>query len=507
MAIQQHAKREAVAALRQCLQLLESLPDAQSLHWKRERLGVMALYAPTYTHLVGTQLSGSTFAQLLALCSEVQQMIDSQRTEQQPSASDGIVVADQTVVQTFYALRGYYFGLCGSNLLNDAHALAPRIEALARASNDLLLLHHSWIVLSVFNCERGRVHLGVEYADRIVDTYYQQQAVCPTPYVVNPLAPMDPVTWGLGISIQLLPMLGAFADVVRRSERVLLLAESRGEPVAYQESIYHVLYGKLYVEVAASDEVSKYWAHVRSTGFQMVSLQLECLFTMQIDPRERWSEFSEGAERVWAKFSAGAHFLLTLSWPLLQMLLSAGMWREGMAVVDRWKARCVTNGWVDFNHSECQRYQAQFKLLQAHERLTDDTSSRTSRDSAVDELIASLAELHVGIQRARENRWVLMEARCLLTSVYIRQLLLHITPFPASELPFTQIMAPPHITLDEPFHSLECDDTTLVGVTVVGVREQQARLVELLVNLEGQSDDSVQSSFFHRARVVVGMRF
>ena len=511
-AIQQHAKREAVVALRQCQALLLSLPDADSLHWKREQLSVMALYAPTHTHLVGTALSMDAFAALLALCEDVQQMIESQQGAGKPST--GSVVADQTVLQTFYALRGFYFALLGSNMVREAHALAPRIEAIALASNDLLLLHHSWIVLAVTTCERGQLHEGISFCDRIIESYYKQQAESPTPYTVNPYAPMCPVVWGMGVAIQMLPLIGYFADVARRSEVALRLAESRAEPVAYQETIYHIVFGKHYLELPASAETAKYWAHVRASNYQMVSLQLECLFALQVDPRQRWGEFRESAVRVWSKLCAGAQFLLTLSVPLLQLLLSAGMWREGMAVVDRWKARAVRDGWMDGFHSECLRFQAQFKLLKAHEQLTLASPSSSSQDprpgsvdSVIDELMTALDELEVGIHKAREFRVALMEARCLLTSVYIRQLLLDISIFPSSELPFPQLMAPPDVDLERPFQQLHLNRAKLRGLSVDGVRSQRARLAELVGMLEEQSDETVQSTFFHRARNVVQQHF
>ena len=506
VAIQQHAKREAVVALRQCLALLESLPDAQSLHWKRERLAVMALYAPTYTHLVGTAQSTDTFVALLALCEDVQQMMDSQ---QQPLVPDikspcGATATDQTVLQTFYALRGFYFALLGSNMVNDAHKLAPRIETIALASNDLLLLHHSWIVLAVTKAERGQARECIDFCDRIIDTHHKQQAECPTLYTVNPLAPMCPVVWGMGIAIQVLPLFGSFSDVLRRVEAVLSLAQSRGEPVAYQETIYHVMFGKHYLEVPASAELSSFWAHVRASNYQMVSLQLECLMALQLNPREKWAEFRQSAEKVWTKLSGGAHLLLTLAVPVLQLLLSAGMWREGMAVVDRWKARNARDGLTDSYYTGCLQYQAQYKLLQVHERLTDSSCSGDSVDSAMDELIAALAELDTGIAIAQQQRMTLVEAKALLTSIYIQQLLLHIPPFPSSELPFCQLMAPPHVELEQPFQQSlrQRNEAKLAGGSIEKVRAQQTRLAELVAALEEQSDETVQSTFFHRARVV-----
>ena len=508
-AIQQHAKREAVVALRQCQSLLKGLPDAQSLYWKRERLSVMALYAPTHAHLVGTALSMDAFGSLLALCEEVQQMMDSQLQHEPSDSSTAGAVPDQTVLQTFYALRGFYFALLGANMVKEAHALAPRISTIALASNDLLLLHHSWIVLAATNCEHGQLHEGIGFCDRIVDSYHRQQADCPTPYTVNPLAPMCPVVWGMGLAIQMLPLIGHSADVVRRSQAALELAELRGEPVAYQETIYHIVFGKSYLELSTEAEIAAYWAHVRSSNYQMVSLQLECLFALAVDPRTRWGEFRESAVRVWGKLCAGAQFLLTLSVPLLQLLLSAGMWREGMAVVDRWRARAVRDGFMDGFHSECLRFQAQYKLLKAHEQLTAESSDRQAGGVAasVDELVTALAELQIGIQNACRFRAVLMEARCLLTSIHIQQLLLHIAPFPSTALPFSQLIAPPHIDLERPFQQQRFDEIKLVGVSVAGVRSQQSRLAQLVAILEGQCDENVHSTFFVRARYVVQQRF
>ena len=414
----------------------------------------------------------------------------------------------------FYALRGFYFAQLASNMVEEAHRLAPRIEAIALASNDLLLLHHSWIVRAITYAERGEALKGVGFCDRIRDTYRQQQTECPTPYVVNPFAPMCPVVWAMGTAVQILAFAGHFADILRRSADTFALAEEHNEPVAYQETIYHELYANWYLEVPTAG-LHRYWDNVRTTGYQMASLQLECLMALQVNPRERWEEFKETADKVWAKFCAGAQFLLTLSMPLLQLLLSAGMWREGLVVVERWKARTRKDGWMDGCFSDCLRFQAQFLLLQAHERLTEHITQptivganhRRTDSPHMRELIDAVVELRVGITKACERSLALMEAKCLLTSIYIQQLLLHIDPFPSSQLPFSQLMAPPHVELERPFKQWRADgETLLVGVSVEGLREQQASLAVVLVKLEANTDETVQSSFFQRAKRVAEQR-
>jgi hypothetical protein len=282
-AIEQHAKKEAIASLRQCLAVIDTLPDAASLRWKREKLHVMALYAPTYVNVIGTPLGVDVFAQLWALSQEVQNLTAEARESLQ--FEDEAAAARLCLVETFYSLRGYYFSLVSCNLLTEARSLTPRVLSIAESIGDLLLLQHAWHLLSVEHAQAGRISDSLALAQHIMASQEKQQRENPQLYTVNPLAPMDPVVWSMTTATTMHALRGEFRQSVHFGHASLELAEEHAEPVAYQQSVFHHCYASWTLELPAT-AVDGYWANVRRSKYQMVSLlPMALAVTVQVPAR------------------------------------------------------------------------------------------------------------------------------------------------------------------------------------------------------------------------------
>ena len=522
-AIHQHAKREAVQALMKALHLIDQLPDSQSLHWKSERLSVMAQYAPSYANLVGTPLGVEVYAQLYQLCEEVQRMTEETREREQSLAinptdsaktshptlegeKDGHAATaaagaagatasaadagrdlslSQTVKETFYALRGYYFSLISCNLFQEAWRLTPRLVAIAEASGDVLQLQHAWLTLSIQYCQTGDDECSMDWTNRIIALDKRQQLIDPIPYTVNPLAPMDPVVWALGHTINIAAIRGDFAVLERTFQEIFPLVEKNAEPVAYQQSIFHHCWASWTAELPGT-EIDRYWAHVKSSNYQMVSLLLEVLFALLQSDSTSPDTFKANAERIWAKFCAGASFFLVLGAPLCQLLLSAGMWREGLTLVDRWKVISDDGTKLLFNYSDCLRFRALYTLQRAYHSCgggqeDNETPSSTGGDSPIGLVELSLTLLQRSVEVARQLKVAGLEVKSLLCSIYISSALLHL-PISSSEFPSSALLCPPHLPLDVFLSDLPIGPSPLISLPLLASAKQ--RVLALVGGME-----------------------
>ena len=499
-AITQHAKREAVQALSKALHLIDQLPDGQSLHWNRERLAIMAQYAPSYANLVGTPLGVEVYAQLCQLCEQVQQLTE-QETQQlaliHSSAGGGVresgevsvdVAASQTVKETFYALRGYYFSLIGSNLFHEAWKLTPRLVAIAEATGDVLMLQHAWIIVSIQGSQQGEDGKSFHYAQRIIDFEAEQQAIKPTPYSVNPFAPMDPVVWARGHLMHLSALTGDFARLELQCRETFPLVERNAEPVAYQQTIFHHCWSSWTAELPGT-EIDRYWAHVKSSNYQMVSLLLEVLFSLlQADRDVTADSWKANAQRIWAKFCAGASFFLVLGAPACQLLLSAGMWQQGLTLVDRWRDISDDGKTLPFNYSDCLRFRALYLLQHAHEE--------TDSDRSKDLVLQCLTNLQRSTHLAMELKQIVLEVKSLLTSIYVTSALLHL-PVSSSDFPPSALLCPPQLPLDRFLSSCDVGESPLVSLSLLA--SQKLRVLELVGWME---ERAAGTSLIHRSTLI-----
>ena len=400
-------------------------------------------------------------------------------------------------------------------MFEEAWRLPPRLLAIAEASGDILMLHHAWLTASIQVSQIGDNVKALYWCDRIIASDREQQAINPVPYTVNPFAPMDPVVWALGHTCNIASMQGDFRLLSHTLLEIFPLVERNAEPVAYQQSIFHHSWCSWTAELQ-QNEIDRFWAHVKSSNFQMVSLLLEVLFALlQRDSSTDADTFNANAERIWAKFCAGASFNMVLGTPMCQLLLSAGLWRQGLTLVDRWKAMSDDEVNLQFNSSDFLRFRALFLLQKAHhdssasrddEALHGGVDKAAGVDSPTSLVLESLAVLRRSALKARDLGVAALELKTLLSSIYVRSALLHVPFVPSSEFPPSCLLCPPNIGLDTFLSHLDVGQSPLISQRLLA--EEKERVMEVVTAIEAAStgcDLLELSTLIPRAKRAAGL--
>ena len=391
-AAKQSARREAVQWLSKAMEFIELLPDRLSLRWRRELLLIMTLYCPTYSVIVGLGRALDQWARLCQLCEEVQLATELNRktraflmdhgdaSEQSEDASeDADVVAEcaeeealslQVTRATFYALRGYQMSLHGSALgsvdLDESVRVSSKMLTIAENSNDWLMLAHALYLQAVQQVNISGYQTSLQICQRVWQLALDNDSL---PFVVNPLAPIDPGVASLCTSGNAHCVLGYMSQAIEDVDKALFYAERNGEQVTYQYVLGMHCFILLQLDKMElhADKFRQYNAYAQTSDSGRSSTVYEtvmALFQAYDDDPPDVDFIQSAAINCWERYQSGARFFIAFGGPLCQLLLLAGMWQEGLQFTAEWHL-ISHEGTLAHFYPDCLRYEAMFLLQQA----------------------------------------------------------------------------------------------------------------------------------------------
>ena len=381
-AVGQGVHWDMVKWLKRAAELIDELPDHRSFRWRRELLRVLSLYCSSYSCLVGITQSVAEWSRLCSLCDEVQQQLNC--VEEDGRRQDELSSA--VTLTTFYALRGCHLALNASTRspidLAESSRVCARMQAIAQRHPSYLVQAHALYVQAI-----EHIHLG-HYADTI-RVAHQAWQLCVEHYpphatfVVNPLAPLDPGVGALCCASNGLCLLGRFSEAVEHADRCVNQAALNREPVTWQWVLGMRCYMLSQLEEfdRHADHFLAYLHYSRRSAQGPSSTLYEtvlALYQISQEPQLSTPEvMAKLAATCWGRYEKGDSFIISFSSSLCDLLSRAGMWREGLRLVDDW--RLISGcGRMSFYFPNCLRYRAKFLLQQAdaleeEQRLHSDT--------------------------------------------------------------------------------------------------------------------------------------
>ena len=360
---------DVVKWLRRAAELIDELPDHRSFRWRRELLRVLSLYCSSYSCFVGVTQSVAEWCRLCRLCDEVQQRLSS-GLKQGKTKRD---VASALALTTFYALRGYHLALNASTRspidLAESARTSAHMQAIADAHPSYLVQTHALYVQAIEHIHHGQY-------DDTIRLAHQAWQLCAEHYpphcafTVNPLAPVDPGVGALCCASNALCLLGRLSEAVEHADRCVRQASLNAEPVTCQWVLGMRCYMLSQLEEFGShgDHFLAYLHQSRASEQGPISTLYEtvlALYRISEEPQSGTPEaVAQLASACWGRYEKGDSFIIAFSSPLCELLSRAGMWREGLRLIDDWQS-ISQQGEMSFYYPNCHRYRARFLLQQA----------------------------------------------------------------------------------------------------------------------------------------------
>ena len=388
-AAKQGARREATQWLGKAMEFIELLPDRLSLRWRRELLLIMTLYCPTYSVIVGLGRALDQWTRLCQLCEEVQLATEANRKTRsflmdhaQPDSDDDAAVdvaaecreeeelSAEVTRSTFYALRGYQMALHGSALgsvdLTESKRVSAKMLVIAQNSTDWLMLAHALYLIAIQKINSSEYPETLSLCQQVWDLFLEHDT---QPFVVNPLAPIDPAVSSMCTSSHAHCVLGHMSKAIEDVDKALYYAERNGEPVTYQYVLGMHCFILLQLDKMElnGDKFRQYAAYAQTSDSGRTSTVYEivmALFQAYEDDPPDVEFIHSSAISCWERYQSGARFFIAFGGPLCQLLLLAGMWQEGLQFVADWHL-ISHEGTLSHFYPDCLRYEAMFLLQQA----------------------------------------------------------------------------------------------------------------------------------------------
>ena len=242
--------------------------------------------------------------------------------------------------------------------------LSERMLVIAQHSGDWQMLGHALHIIAVQRVNVGDYDKALELADEIWQLFLQHDSL---PFVVNPLAPIDPGLSSRCVMAMAHCVLGRMEQAVEDVDTALAYAERNGEPFNHQfilgmHCFILLQLDKLEVQPERLLQYSVYAAAEpggQSTLYEIVT----SLFQAAAEPDDTLF-IVQAAERCWSRYESGHRFFIAFNSPLCQLLLLAGKWSEGLSFCAIWR-RLSHDGLISQFFPDCLRYEAMFLLQQA----------------------------------------------------------------------------------------------------------------------------------------------
>ena len=417
-AAKQGARREAIKFLGHAIQLIEQLPQKNTLVWRRRLLLVMTLYLPTYSVLVGVSKTLNEWSTLCSLCEELQmraelakrkrqqeaQIADTSdeassgsapsgspddNSEMDSSTDDSGLSSDEegnedtsatnVARATFYALRGYYLGLCtvnnGSVDLDEALRVSGRMLKIAENSDDWQMLTHALLLLAMQHNNTALYEEGMVFCDQAWQLFLDNDSY--PPYQVNTYAPMDASICSLLCRAQARCVLGQLKDSLDDTEIALFYAHRNAEPLTLMYAMNMHCFVLLQMD-KRDPRVERYWDHAEAistdTAGPTTLFEIEMALFSAYEFPDDLQSIQQAAERCWERYHNGPKWFIGFSGPMCHLLLLAGYWELGLHFIADWHLISI-EGRLGHWYPECLRYEAMFLLQQAEAIIEEDNGT------------------------------------------------------------------------------------------------------------------------------------
>ena len=420
-AAKQGARREAIKFLGRAIQLIEQLPNKNTLIWRRKLLLVMTLYLPTYSVLVGLPKTLNEWSTLCSLCEELQLRteIAKRKREREAQMAEVSDEGDSTLAQssstddnseldggaddsevsgneedeedtsaanvaraTFYALRGYYLGLCtvnnGSIDLDEAMRVSGRMLKIAENSDDWQMLTHALLQLAMQHNNTAMYEKGIVFCDQAWELFLVNDSY--PPYQVNTYAPMDASIICLTCRAQARCVLGQLRDCLDDTEVALYYAHRNGEPLTLMYAMNMHCFVLLQMD-KRDPRVERYWDHAEAistdTAGPTTLFEVEMALFSAYEYPDDLQSIQHAAERCWERYHSGTKWFIGFSGPMCHLLLLAGYWELGLHFIADWHLISI-EGRLGHWYPECLRYEAMFLLQQAEAVIEEENNGTVS---------------------------------------------------------------------------------------------------------------------------------